>query len=151
MNSKDFKTLILDRMSKGETMEDILASITATANEIEAEKAKEKSNREVKEVLMGGTAQLIHDLAAEAQPLTERDLMLITMAWLCENTNLMDTLPEDYDFAEALDKEATELNDMLAGLDMIAEILAPKKDEPKVQVKVSCDPFIDFFKKNGIM
>ena len=151
MDSKDFKQLILDRMAKGETMEDILAAITATANEIEAEASKNKSNAEVREVLEAGTAQLIADLAYDAQPLDERTLMLVIMTWLCENTNLLNDVPADYDFAEALDKEATELNDMLAGLDMIAEILAPKKDEPKVQVKVSCDPFIDFFKKNGIM
>jgi len=79
MDSKDFKQLILDRMSKGETMEDILASITATANEIEAEAKKNKSNEEIYDVITSGTTQLIADLAFEAQPLDEKALMLIIL------------------------------------------------------------------------
>ena len=154
MDSKDFKQLILDRMAKGETMEDILAAITATANEIEAEASKNKSNAEVREVLEAGTAQLIADLAYDAQPLDERTLMLVIMTWLCENTNLLNDVSADYDFAGTLDKEAEGLKEMIAGIDLLAEIadiFAPKKEAAKVEVKVNCDPIAEFFKKNRIM
>lgn len=151
MDSKDFKQLILDRMAKGEKMEDILDAITATANEINAEQKKNKSNAEVREVLEAGTTQLIADLAFDAQPLDERTLMLILMTWLCENTNMLKDMPADYPYAEVLNKEAAGLSEMIASIDMLAEIFAPKKEAPEVKVKVSCDPLLNFFKKNNIM
>lgn len=153
MDSKDFKQLILDRMSKGETMEDILASITATANEIEAEAKKNKSNEEIYEVITNGTTQLIADLAFEAQPLDEKALMLIILTWLCENTDATKLLDSE-DLADVVDKGTIELKNIITMTNAVVGLMQ-NVDEGVEKAKVAnpknCDPVITFLKEFGLM
>lgn len=153
MDSKDFKQLILDRMSKGETMEDILASITATANEIEAETKKNKSNEEIFEVITSGTTQLIADLAFDAQPLDEKDMMLIILTWLCENSDVTKLLDSE-DLADVVDKGVIELKNIITMTNAVVGLMQ-NVDEGVEKAKVAnsknCDPVITFLKEFGLM
>lgn len=153
MDSKDFKQLILDRMSKGETMEDILASITATANEIEAEAKKNKSNEEIYEVITNGTTQLIADLAFDAQPLDEKALMLIILTWLCENSDVTKLLDSE-DLADVVDKGVFELKNIITMTNMAVNFLKDVNEgaeKAKVANNKNCDPVVTFLKDFGLM
>ena len=153
MDSKDFKQLILDRMSKGETMEDILASITATANEIEAEAKKNKSNEEIYEIITGGTTQLIADLAFEAQPLDEKALMLIILTWLCENTDATKLLDSE-DLTDVVEKGSAELEGIITMTNAVVGLLGETDkacEKAKVANSKNCDPVMTFLKEFGLM
>ena len=153
MDSKDFKQLILDRMSKGETMEDILASITATANEIEAEAKKNKSNEEIYDVITSGTTQLIADLAFEAQPLDEKGLMLIILTWLCENSDATKLLNSE-DLMDVVDKGVIELKNIITMTNAVVGLLDETDkacEKAKVANSKNCDPVITFLKEFGLM
>lgn len=154
MDSKDIKNLFLNRMASGETTNDILAEIAAVANEIEAEAIKNKGNDEVKKVISEGTQDLIAGIAFEDTPLSGRDLLLIIVTWMAENSNLMNSIPKDFDFVEFLDIEEKHLNEMVKSIGLLTEMLDTlntSSHKAKVKDKAKCDPITLFFEKNGLI
>lgn len=151
MDSKDIKNLFFNRMASGEATADILTEIAAVANEIEAEFNKNKGNDEVKKVISAGTKELIESLAFEGAPLSGRDLLLIITTWLAENSNLMDSMPEDFDFIGFLDTEEKNLNEIIDLLSKTLDCLAHRSHKAKVKDKAKYDPITLFFEKNGLI
>lgn len=154
MDSKDIKNLFFNRMASGEATADILTEIAAVANEIEAEFNKNKGNDEVKKVISAGTKELIESLAFDGAPLSAKDLLMIITTWLAENSNLMDSMPEDFDFVGFLDTEEKNLNEMLKSIDLLAKTLdglTYSSHKAKIKDKAKCDPITLFFEKNGLI
>lgn len=145
----DFEQLILSKISEGETMEDILTSITATANKIEATLKSKQESEEVKSVLKKGTEALIAELAKKGGSLDARTLMLVLMTWLYENCSFMEDISTDYE--ELLDKEAANLTEMIASVELLTKLFMPKEEAPEDKNLACFDPLETFFKEHHLI
>lgn len=141
----DFEQLILSKISEGETLDDILHSITDTANKIDAMLKSKQTNEEVNSILKKGTKQLIADLAKKDESLDARTLMLVLLTWVYENCSYMKDFSLNYD--ELLDKEAANLTEMVTSANLLAQLFTPKEEAPEDKNLACHDPLKNFFKE----
>lgn len=151
MDSKDFDKVISNKIDAGEKMEDIISAFVAAANRIEAQQRKNKSNEEVKKIICGGTQALIADMVGKK--IDDRALTLLILTWFYENSNFMDMLTAE-DLGNLLKFETETLRASIKEADAFANVMrqvAEECEEPKENDKPQHDPFMDFWKKHGIV
>lgn len=153
MDLNSIKSIISYELASGKDMEAILAEIAATANEIEAEKAKESSNREVKNIITGGTAAMLATMASTGAPMSNRDFIYLILAWLEEQCGILSLTSEDYDYTGLVDESEKALSDIVKevnGLMAAAPALAALFECPKDTDKAETDPLKKFFAEFGL-
>lgn len=153
MDLNSIKSIISYELASGKDMEAILAEIAATANEIEAEKAKESSNREVKNIINGGTAAMLATLARTDMPMDNRDFIYLILAWLQEQCGILSLMPEDYDYTDLVDESEKALNDIVKEVKTLTgagSVLAALFECPKNADKAKKDPLKEFLAEFGL-
>ena len=154
MDMNTLKTFIGNELAEGRTMDEILANIAATANEIEAERRNADKSAAIKTAIQKGTKAIIADIAASGKKkLITEDLMLLVLAWLNEETGIVEKLGDDYDFATVMKEGEAGLKDIIAGIEVSCKLANGLCDVFKCNqhVKDETDPRIAFFKEFGLL
>lgn len=153
MDMKTLKAFISNELAEGRTMDEILANIAATANEIEAERRNADKSAAIKTTIQRGTKAIITDIAASGKKkMMTEDLLLLVLAWLNEETGIVEKLGDDYDFATVMEEGEAGLKELVAGVELykLADNLCDAFKCNK-HTEDEKDPRIAFFKEFGLL
>lgn len=164
MISKDFKQSILNELETGKTMEEILAFIADTANEIEDERASESAKRERIKLLAKGEANVgfLLDMSPWRENETTEEILGELLAAYVLNSDTF-AQKEPYDEAE-VEKIVEACRNHVKSFpsivyfscniaDMYKDAVSaiPSRDNVKLSIKDSSTTLSNFLREHGLL